>query len=318
MFEFSRSSSAEAERPEPFLQEGPALWSASLRSWDLCFEMDEQDRVIRVGGRQAYRLQCAHGLGEQPRPFAEYLERRAPGAPTLAGLRRGERLDLTLRSDAAAPLTCRFQPMQPLDGLGRSLLLGMDISDLNWQSDSQQHQLQSLSLGKLILSRLRHVSHGHLAEAVQEILESLSGAFQMQAIALLLGDGKGFCTVFASHVRPGSDSLLRPTLQLADDDLREGAGARLLRRGEGASTLLRQIGEDALYLVPATMRGGRLGALLVRPMSLEQLAQGPAPQDWQYLAELLANQVADRCELHEQHDSSRKLGLLQEMIGGGW
>ena len=53
-------------------------------------------------------------------------------------------------------------------------------------------------------------------------------------------------------------------------------------------------------------------------MSLEQLAQGPAPQDWQYLAELLANQVADRCELHEQHDSSRKLGLLQEMIGGGW
>ncbi len=77
-----------------------------------------------------------------------------PGAPTLAGLRRGERLDLTLRSDAAAPLTCRFQPMQPLDGLGRSLLLGMDISDLNWQSDSQQHQLQSLSLGKLILSRL--------------------------------------------------------------------------------------------------------------------------------------------------------------------
>ncbi len=318
MFEFSRSSSAEAERPEPFSQEGPALWSASLRSWDLCFEMDEQDRVIRVGGRQAYRLQCAHGLGEQPRPFAEYLERRAPGAPTLAGLRRGERLDLTLRSDAAAPLTCRFQPMQPLDGLGRSLLLGMDISDLNWQSDSQQHQLQSLSLGKLILSRLRHVSHGHLAEAVQEILESLSGAFQMQAIALLLGDGKGFCTVFASHVRPGSDSLLRPTLQLADDDLREGAGARLLRRGEGASTLLRQIGEDALYLVPAAMRGGRLGALLVRPMSLEQLAQGPAPQDWQYLAELLANQVADRCELHEQHDSSRKLGLLQEMIGGGW
>lgn len=259
MFEFSRSSSAEAERPEPFSQEGPSLWSASLRSWDLCFEMDEQDRVIRVGGRQAYRLQCAHGLGEQPRPFAEYLERRAPGAPTLAGLRRGERLDLTLRSDAAAPLTCRFQPMQPLDGLGRSLLLGMDISDLNWQSDSQQHQLQSLSLGKLILSRLRHVSHGHLAEAVQEILESLSGAFQMQAIALLLGDGKGFCTVFASHVRPGSDSLLRPTLQLADDDLREGAGARLLRRGEGASTLLRQIGEDALYLVPATMRGGRLG-----------------------------------------------------------
>ncbi|EZP16754.1 two-component system sensor histidine kinase PprA [Pseudomonas aeruginosa] len=318
MFEFSRSSFAEAERPEPFSQEGPALWSASLRSWDLCFEMDEQDRVIRVGGRQAYRLQCVHGRGEQPRPFAEYLERRAPGAPTLAGLRRGERLDLTLRSDAAAPLTCRFQPMQPLDGLGRSLLLGMDISDLNWQSDSQQHQLQSLSLGKLILSRLRYVSHGHLAEAVQEILESLSGAFQMQAIALLLGDGKGFCTVFASHVRPGSDSLLRPTLQLADDDLREGAGARLLRRGEGASTLLRQIGEDALYLVPAAMRGGRLGALLVRPMSLEQLAQGPAPQDWQYLAELLANQVADRCELHEQHDSSRKLGLLQEMIGGGW
>lgn len=51
MFEFSRSSSAEAERPEPFSQEGPSLWSASLRSWDLCFEMDEQDRVIRVGGR---------------------------------------------------------------------------------------------------------------------------------------------------------------------------------------------------------------------------------------------------------------------------
>ncbi|MDI9793094.1 hypothetical protein, partial [Pseudomonas aeruginosa] len=66
----------------------------------------------------------------------------------------------------------------------RSLLLGMDISDLNWQSDNQQHQLQSLSLGKLILSRLRHVSHGHLAEAVQEILESLSGAFQMQASLL--------------------------------------------------------------------------------------------------------------------------------------
>ncbi len=37
MFEFSRSSSAEAERPEPFSQEGPSLWSASLRSWDLCF-----------------------------------------------------------------------------------------------------------------------------------------------------------------------------------------------------------------------------------------------------------------------------------------
>ncbi|MGC3094972.1 hypothetical protein ACPTJ1_31340, partial [Pseudomonas aeruginosa] len=79
--------SAEAERPEPFSQDGPAHWSASLRSWVLCFEMDDQDRVIRVGGRQAYRLQGPHGLGEQPRPFAEKLERRAPGAPTLAGLR---------------------------------------------------------------------------------------------------------------------------------------------------------------------------------------------------------------------------------------
>ncbi|MDO2346713.1 hypothetical protein Q2471_27285, partial [Escherichia coli] len=81
--------------------------------WDLCFEMDEQARVIRVGGRQAYRLQCAHGLGEQPRPFAEYLERRAPGAPTLAGLRRGERLDSTLRSDAAAPLLSLLHNRRP-------------------------------------------------------------------------------------------------------------------------------------------------------------------------------------------------------------
>lgn len=79
MFEFSRSSSAEAERPEPFFAGRPRPLGASLRSWDLCFEMDEQDRVIRVGGRQAYRLQCAHGLGEQPRPFAEYLS----GAPPV-------------------------------------------------------------------------------------------------------------------------------------------------------------------------------------------------------------------------------------------
>ena len=53
-------------------------------------------------------------------------------------------------------------------------------------------------------------------------------------------------------------------------------GARLLRRGEGASTLLRQIGEDALYLVPAAMRGGRLGALLVLSLihiSLQEVAE---------------------------------------------
>lgn len=61
MFEFSRSSSAEAERPEPFSQEGPALWSASLRSWDLCFEMDEQDRVIRVAGGR--RIVCSAPMG---------------------------------------------------------------------------------------------------------------------------------------------------------------------------------------------------------------------------------------------------------------
>ncbi len=78
MFEFSRLVVRRGREAGTLSQEGPALWSASLRSWDLCFEMDEQDRVIRVGGRQAYRLQCAHGLGEQPRPFAEYLERRAP------------------------------------------------------------------------------------------------------------------------------------------------------------------------------------------------------------------------------------------------
>ncbi|MEX5333320.1 PAS domain S-box protein [Pseudomonas paraeruginosa] len=320
MFEFSRSSSAAdaCEAREPLSPEGAGQWAGALKSWDLCLELDEQDRVIRVGGRQAYRLQRPHGRGDGPRPLAEYLERRAPGAPALAALRRGERLDLALRSDAAAPFTCRFQPMQPLDGLGRSLLLGMDISDLNWQSDSQLHQLQSLSLGKLVLSRLRHVSQGHLAEATQEILESLSGAFRMQAIALLLGDGDGACSVFASHVRPGSDSLLRPGLHLADGELREERGVRLLRSGDGASALLRQIGEEAVYLVPAAMRGGRVGALLVKPVSLEQLAEGPAPQDWQYLAELLANQVADRCELHAQRDSARKLGLLQEMIGGGW
>ncbi|MGT4700533.1 hypothetical protein PDB1_05744 [Pseudomonas aeruginosa] len=62
MFEFSRSSSVEAERTDPFSKEGHALCSASLRSLDLCFEIDEQDRVIRFGGRQAYLLQCAHGL----------------------------------------------------------------------------------------------------------------------------------------------------------------------------------------------------------------------------------------------------------------
>ena len=76
MFEFSLV--VRRGREAGTLAGRPRLWSASLRSWDLCFEMDEQDRVIRVGGRQAYRLQCAHGLGEQPRPFAEYLERRAP------------------------------------------------------------------------------------------------------------------------------------------------------------------------------------------------------------------------------------------------
>ncbi|MGC3356727.1 hypothetical protein, partial [Pseudomonas aeruginosa] len=65
----------------PFSLVGPSIWSASLRSWDLFIEMDEQHRVIRVGGRQAYRLHCAHGLGEQPRPIAQDLDPRAPRAP---------------------------------------------------------------------------------------------------------------------------------------------------------------------------------------------------------------------------------------------
>ncbi|MGV8267861.1 hypothetical protein ACV334_34560, partial [Pseudomonas aeruginosa] len=67
-----------------------------------------------------------------------------------------------------APFTCRLQQMTPIDGMGRSSLQAMDITALNWQSDSPPHQLQSLSLGKLLLSRLSHVSHGHMAEAVQE------------------------------------------------------------------------------------------------------------------------------------------------------
>ncbi|NQB02806.1 hypothetical protein, partial [Pseudomonas paraeruginosa] len=81
MFEFSRSSSAAdaCEAREPLSPEGAGQWAGALKSWDLCLELDEQDRVIRVGGRQAYRLQRPHGRGDGPRPLAEYLERRAPG-----------------------------------------------------------------------------------------------------------------------------------------------------------------------------------------------------------------------------------------------
>ncbi|MCV4134122.1 PAS domain-containing sensor histidine kinase, partial [Pseudomonas aeruginosa] len=116
MLEFSRSSSAEAERPEPFSQEGAALWSVSLRSWDLCFELDEQDRVIRVGGRQAYRLQCRHGHGEEPRPFAEYLERRAPRAPARGRRRPGGRGAPTRRPAAPAPVAGRVKPQRAVGG----------------------------------------------------------------------------------------------------------------------------------------------------------------------------------------------------------
>lgn len=283
--------------------------------WDLWLELDSHDRVVARGGGQVHRLlppaDCA---GELP-TLADYLDRRVPGGSPLASLRGGERVDLVLRSTGDLPLVCRFQAV--LQANEHCLLLGTDISDLNWQSDSQQHKLQCLNLSKLLLARLRHSSQRRLGEAVSEVLEAFCSSFHMRSMALLLESGDGL-QVFACHVQPGVDCLLREGLAVPEQELRAASGATLLGVDGKRSALLEALCCDRLYLVPAPVRGGRLAGLLAEPADRAPSWPVLAPSDWQYLAEILANLVHERAELYGLRDSSRRLSLLQDMVGGGW
>ncbi|MDF3932654.1 PAS domain-containing sensor histidine kinase [Pseudomonas citronellolis] len=287
-------------------------WSLFCGHWDICLELDGSDRVLRVGGRQAHRLQRPQQT--QPGGLGEYLERRTSLAGNLAGLRHGERLDLALRSLGELPLVCRFQALPQAEQ--GCLLVGSDISDLNWQSDNQQHKLQCLSLSKLLSHRLRHARTSHLPEAVSEVLEAFASAFQMQSMALLLGRPSGQAGVYAAYVRAGTDSLLREGLSLPADELRAATGAQLLVRDSGRSGLLEALCCGRLYLIPAPTRGGQLAGLLAEPA--EGAPAWPPQVDWAFLAEQLANQVLERTQLHSLRDDARKLDQLQEMVGGGW
>ncbi|MDN6859350.1 ATP-binding protein [Pseudomonas sp. CAN2814] len=283
---------------------------------DLWLELDSRDRVIARGGSLAHRLLVPMtGAGELPQ-LTDYLDRRAPGGTPLTTLRGGERLDLVLRSSGDLPLVCRFQAVLQADE--HCLLLGTDISDLNWQADSQQHKLQCLNLSKLLLGRLRHSSQRRLGEAVGEVLEAFCSNFHMRSMALLLEGPDQQLRVFACHVPPSFDSLLREGLVLPDGELRGASGTCLLGVDEGRSELLQALCCDRLYLVPAPVRGGRLAGLLAEPSEHAPSWPGPSPSDWQYLAEILANLVHERAELYSLRDSSRRLSLLQDMVGGGW
>ncbi|MDH0287948.1 PAS domain S-box protein [Pseudomonas sp. GD04087] len=284
--------------------------------WDLWLELDSRDRVIARGGSQAHRLlPPVPGNGDLP-GLGDYLDRRIPGGMQVSSLRGGERLDLVLRSTGDLPLVCRFQAV--LQANEHCLLLGTDISDLNWQSDSQQHKLQCLNLSKLLLARLRHSSQRRLGEAVSEVLEAFCSNFHMRSMALLLEAPDQSLRVFACYVQPGFDSLLRENLAVPGDELRAASGACLLGADDSPSELLRSLCCDLLYLIPAPVRGGRLAGLLAEPMEHGGSWPGLSPSDWQYLAEILTNLVHERTELHSLRDSSRRLNLLQEMVGGGW
>ncbi|WP_152220855.1 PAS domain-containing sensor histidine kinase [Pseudomonas sp. SCB32] len=330
MFDFFRSlmgtQDDEPSAPAPSrplaARQRPALTAEAVEPptaaahWDIWLELDGRDRVVAHGGRQVHRLLSPSASSAELPALGDYLERRVPGSMPLTGLRGGERVDLALRSSGDMPLVCRFQAVLQTDE--HCLLLGTDISDLNWQSDSQQHKLQCLNLSKLLLARLRHSSQRRLGDAVGEVLESFCGAFQMRSMALLLESADNLLKVFACHVQPGFDSLLREGLTLPDGELRGATGAYLLETGASHSELLRVLCCDCLYLVPAPVRGGRLAGLLAEPAAPGRSGQGPTPSDWQYLAEILANLVHERSELHSLRDSSRRLSLLQDMVGGGW
>ncbi|AGI23056.1 sensory box histidine kinase [Pseudomonas sp. ATCC 13867] len=330
MFDFFRSltGSRDDEPPAPApnrplaARRRPALTAEEVAPptaaahWDIWLELDGRDRVVAHGGRQVHRLLLPAGGSLALPVLGDYLERRVPGSMPLTGLRGGERVDLALRSTGDLPLVCRFQAVLQADE--HCLLLGTDISDLNWQSDNQQHKLQCLNLSKLLLARLRHSSQRRLNDAVGEVLESFCGAFQMRSMALALESVEGVLKVFACHLQPGLDSLLREGLTLPDGELRRATGAYLLETAAGPSELLRMLCCECLYLVPAPVRGGRLAGLLAEPAVPGGSGAGPQPGDWQYLAEILANLVHERSELHSLRDSSRRLNLLQDMVGGGW
>lgn len=290
------------------------LWAPKVAHWDICLELDGGDRVLRIGGRLAHRLQRP-AEGELP-PLGHFLERRAAGAPSLSGLRQGERMDLVLRSAGDLPLVCRIHAI-PQDNEG-CLLVGTDISDLNWQTDSQQHKLHCLNLSKLLLSRLRHVTPARLPEAVGEVLEAFATTFGLQSMALLLGGEGGRGRVFAAFARAGADSLLREGLELPDGELRNLGGFARLNADDGRSALLDALCCPRLLVAPAQTRGGQLACLLAEPGVPDEAASGPSPSDWQYLAEQLASQVLDRLNWDLLRDDSRKLSLLQDMVGGGW
>lgn len=330
MFDFFRSLSGTQDDQAPIsvpsrplaARRRPALSAEEVEAptaaehWDIWLELDSRDRVVARGGRQVHRLLPPVSGCAEPSVLGDYLERRQPGSMPLTGLRGGERVDLVLRSNGDLPLVCRFQAV--LQAGEHCLLLGTDISDLNWQSDSQQHKLQCLNLSKLLLARLRHSSQRRLGEAVEEVLEAFCGTFQMRSMALLMESPDGVLRVFSSHVQPGVDSLLREGLEVPDGELRQASGAALLDNLDGRSELLQTLCCDRLYLVPAPVRGGRLAGLLAEPVTPGNAWPGPTPSDWQYLAEILANLVHERSELHSLRDSSRRLTLLQEMVGGGW
>lgn len=303
-------------RRRPALSADEVKVPSAAEHWDIWLELDSRDRVVARGGRQVHRLLQPSGSPGEALPLSDYLERRLPGSMPLTDLRGGERVDLVLRGNGELPLVCRFQAVLQADE--HCLLLGTDISDLNWQSDSQQHKLQCLNLSKLLLARLRHSSQRRLGDAVAEVLESFCGAFQMCSMALLLESADGVLRVFACHVQPGIDSLLREGLALPDGELRRAIGAVLLEAGGARSDLLQTLCCERLYLVPAPVRGGRLAGLLAEPSTPGGAWMGPTPGDWQYLAEILANLVHERSELHNLRDSSRRLTLLQDMVGGGW
>ncbi|WP_160288134.1 PAS domain-containing sensor histidine kinase [Pseudomonas knackmussii] len=290
------------------------LWAPKVAHWDICLEVDGGDRVLRIGGREAHRLQRPAEGG--PRPLGDYLERRAGNEQSFGGLRRGERVDLLLRSVGDFPLVCRVQGIAQDND--HYLLVGTDISDLNWQTETQEHKLHCLNLSKLLLSRLRHVTPARLPEAVSEVLESFATSYGMRAMALLLSGETGRARVFACFVRAGADSLLRQGLELPDGELRGLSVSTLLNVADGRSALLDALCSEQVLAVPALTRGGQLACLLGEPLVYEARLSGPSPGDWQHLAEQLANQVLERLNRDLLRDDNRKLSLLQDMVGGGW
>ncbi|MCP1605789.1 PAS domain-containing sensor histidine kinase [Pseudomonas citronellolis] len=290
------------------------FWQWSQAHWDLCIELDAEDRVCRLGGRRARCLaQPSHADAAR---LGDYLERRSRPASPAPELRQTRQADLALRSLDQQPLVFRVQ-VSPLAGRG-CLLLGTDISDLNWQSDREKSQMQCFNVIKQLLSRLSHVALAELPGALGEVLEVMANSFALQSMALVLAEPGGGGRVFACFVRPGAHSLLREGLALPDCGLAALADSTLLGAGGPGSALLRQLCCEHLRVVPAMPQGGQSAWLIGEPDGLDENLAGLSPGDWQCLAGQLALQVFGRLERKRLRDALYRLNLLESRVQGGY